>query len=91
MLLATPPPAPSRFNPTPRQLARLLPGLLIFGAGEGLVTHAELGNELTVFTLGALLGGTFGAGTVAFALLVGPSVAAALRLFPGRHAAGSRG
>jgi uncharacterized membrane protein YczE len=30
--------------------------------------------------VGAVLGGTFGVGTVAFALLIGPAVASALRV-----------
>jgi uncharacterized membrane protein YczE len=36
--------------------------------------------ELTALTVGAILGGTFGIGTIAFALLIGPAVAQALRL-----------
>ena len=39
--------------------------------------------EVSALVVGALLGGTVGVGTVAFALLVGPAVAAALRLAPG--------
>ena len=39
------------------------------------------GVELLVLLLGALLGGPAGAGTLAFALAVGPSVAWGLRLF----------
>jgi uncharacterized membrane protein YczE len=35
----------SRWVPTPRRLLRLLAGLWLFGTGEGLVTHAELGNS----------------------------------------------
>lgn len=38
------------------------------------------GIELTALTAGWLLGGTVGAGTVAFALLIGPSVQAGMRL-----------
>lgn len=38
--------------------------------------------EVTVLVIGAVLGGTVGVGTVAFALLVGPSVALALRALP---------
>lgn len=38
------------------------------------------GIELTALLLGALLGGTFGVGTVAFALLIGPAVQSALRI-----------
>jgi uncharacterized membrane protein YczE len=36
--------------------------------------------ELTALVLGVVLGGTFGVGTVAFALLIGPAVALGLRL-----------
>jgi uncharacterized protein len=36
--------------------------------------------ELTALAVGVALGGTFGPGTVAFALLIGPSVALGLRL-----------
>lgn len=39
--------------------------------------------EITALAVGALLGGTVGIGTVAFALLVGPAVATALRVLPG--------
>ncbi len=35
--------------------------------------------EVTALALGILLGGTFGAGTIAFALLIGPAVQAAVR------------
>jgi uncharacterized membrane protein YczE len=38
--------------------------------------------EVSALVVGAILGGTVGIGTVAFALLVGPAVAAALRLLP---------
>ena len=38
------------------------------------------GIELTALTIGVILGGTFGPGTIAFALLIGPAVALALRL-----------
>jgi uncharacterized membrane protein YczE len=36
--------------------------------------------EVTALVVGIVLGGTFGAGTVAFALLIGPAVANALRI-----------
>jgi uncharacterized membrane protein YczE len=36
--------------------------------------------EVSALVIGAVLGGTFGVGTVAFALLIGPAVARALRL-----------
>jgi uncharacterized protein len=38
------------------------------------------GIEVSALLVGIALGGTFGAGTIAFALLVGPAVALALRL-----------
>ena len=41
------------------------------------------GIELSALAVGALLGGTVGIGTVAFALLVGPAVAGALSLLGG--------
>ena len=40
------------------------------------------GIELSALAVGALLGGTFGVGTVAFALLIGPAVAFSLRILP---------
>jgi uncharacterized membrane protein YczE len=42
--------------------------------------------ELTVLVAGVILGGLAGVGTVAFALLVGPAVALALRVLPARRA-----
>jgi uncharacterized membrane protein YczE len=61
------------------------------GPRDGLMTglHRVTGRpvalvrgsiELTALAVGVILGGTFGAGTVAFALLIGPSVALGLRL-----------
>jgi len=44
----------------------------------------RIGIELTALVSGALLGGTYGIGTVAFAVLVGPAVAFALRALPQR-------
>ncbi len=35
----------SRWRPTPRRLARVVFGLVLFGAGEGLVVASELGNS----------------------------------------------
>jgi uncharacterized membrane protein YczE len=35
----------SLWRPTPAQLARLLPGLWIFGTGEACLVHARLGNS----------------------------------------------
>ncbi|WP_309067781.1 hypothetical protein [Microbacterium sp.] len=69
-----------------------------FGPGprDGLMTglHRRFGwpvwraratVELTVLALGWLLGGTVGVGTLAFALLIGPSVDVALRLLDTRR------
>jgi uncharacterized protein len=36
--------------------------------------------EISALVVGVILGGTFGVGTIAFALLIGPAVALALRL-----------
>lgn len=43
------------------------------------VGRIRTGLELSAFAVGAVLGGTVGIGTLAFALLVGPAVALALR------------
>ncbi|HEX2087710.1 MAG TPA: hypothetical protein VHF89_18640 [Solirubrobacteraceae bacterium] len=61
------------------------------GPRDGLMTglHRVTGRpvalvrtsiELAALTVGIVLGGTFGPGTIAFALLIGPAVALALRL-----------
>ena len=61
------------------------------GPRDGLMTglHRVTGRpvalvrgsiELTALAVGVILGGTFGVGTVAFALLIGPAVALGLRL-----------
>ena len=61
------------------------------GPRDGLMTglHRVTGRpvapiraciEITALVVGAVLGGTLGPGTVAFALLIGPAVAVALRL-----------
>ena len=61
------------------------------GPRDGLMTglHRVTGRsvalvraaiEITALAIGIVLGGTFGAGTVAFAVLIGPAVALALRL-----------
>lgn len=39
------PPSPSRWRASPSRLARLLFGLVLFGAGEGLLVHSALGNS----------------------------------------------
>jgi uncharacterized protein len=60
------------------------------GPRDGLMTglHRVTGRpvallrtliELAALTIGVVLGGTFGPGTIAFALLIGPAVALALR------------
>jgi uncharacterized membrane protein YczE len=61
------------------------------GPRDGLMTglHRRTGRsvagirtaiEVTALAVGIVLGGTFGLGTIAFALLIGPAVARALRL-----------
>jgi uncharacterized membrane protein YczE len=42
------------------------------------------GIEVTALTIGAVLGGTVGVGTLAFALLIGPAVQAAVKALAGR-------
>jgi uncharacterized protein len=65
------------------------------GPRDGLMTglHARTGLpiapvrggiEVTALVAGALLGGTFGVGTLAFAVLIGPAVALGIRLLPAR-------
>ena len=44
------------------------------------VSLLRAGIEISALVVGALLGGTVGVGTVAFALLIGPAVGAALRV-----------
>lgn len=39
------PEEPSRWRASPARLARLLVGLVLFGAGEGLLVHSALGNS----------------------------------------------
>jgi uncharacterized membrane protein YczE len=57
----------ARFGPGPRD------GLMTGLAARGLSLRAvRTGIELTVLTLGALLGGTIGIGTVVYALAIGP-------------------
>jgi uncharacterized membrane protein YczE len=48
------------------------------------VSLLRAGIEIGALLVGAVLGGTVGIGTVAFALLVGPAVGTALRLMPER-------
>ena len=44
------------------------------------VATIRTGIEVSALLVGIVLGGTFGVGTIAFALLIGPAVAVALRL-----------
>lgn len=44
------------------------------------LSAVRVGIEVSVLLVGALLGGTVGVGTVAFALLIGPAVGTAVRL-----------
>ena len=44
------------------------------------VAPIRTGIELSALAIGIVLGGTFGPGTIAFALLIGPAVAIALRV-----------
>lgn len=37
--------APSRWRASPARLVRLVAGLVLFGAGEGLLVHSNLGNS----------------------------------------------
>ena len=57
----------ARFGPGPRD--GLMTGLAARGHSIRVV---RTGIELTVLALGALLGGTVGIGTVAYALAIGP-------------------
>ncbi len=66
-------PAPSPWAARPAQLVRLLAGLWLFGTGEGLLVHAELGNSpWTVLAEGLSLHTplTIGAATIAISFLV---------------------
>jgi uncharacterized protein len=63
----------SRWRASPARLARLLLGLTIFGAGEGLIVAAALGNSpWTVFAqgVGAHLGLGVGIATVGISLVI---------------------
>ncbi|HEV2786697.1 MAG TPA: hypothetical protein VGV67_09940, partial [Solirubrobacteraceae bacterium] len=44
------------------------------------VAPLRTGIEVAALVVGVILGGTFGPGTIAFALLIGPAVAISLRL-----------
>lgn len=53
------------------------------------LSRVRLGIELTVLTLGWLLGGTVGLATLAFALLIGPAVGTAVGLLGGPRTTGA--
>jgi uncharacterized membrane protein YczE len=73
----------SRLGPGPRD--GLMTGLhRTTGLSLRLV---RAGIELSAVAIGFALGGTVGAGTVAFALLIGPAVQAAVHAFGGRDTA----
>jgi uncharacterized membrane protein YczE len=55
------------------------------------VRQVRTGLELTVLALGALLGGSVGLGTLLFAVTIGPSMQASLRLFRRRVPAPAAG
>jgi uncharacterized membrane protein YczE len=44
-LAASAPPVASLWVPTPARLLRLMAGLWLFGTGEGLLVHSDLGNS----------------------------------------------
>jgi uncharacterized membrane protein YczE len=69
----------SRLGPGPRD------GLMVgLHARTGRpVALLRMGIEVSALVAGVALGGTAGAGTLAFALLVGPAVATAMRVLPG--------
>jgi uncharacterized membrane protein YczE len=70
---ATVQPAPSRWRASPRRLATLLAGLVLFGIGEGLLVNAALGNSpWTVLAQGAArqTGVDIGTATVVISLLI---------------------
>jgi uncharacterized membrane protein YczE len=70
----------SRLGPGPRD--GLMTGLH-FRTGRSL-RLVRTGIEGTALLVGALLGGTVGIGTVAFALLIGPAVQAGVKALGGR-------
>lgn len=74
MALPSPePPAASLWTPTPARLVRLLAGLWLFGTGEGLLVHSDLGNSpWTVLAEGVSVHTplSIGAATIAVSFLV---------------------
>lgn len=112
---ATTPTVRSPWRPTPRRLAQLVAGLWLFGIGEALIVHADLGNSpWTVLAQGLSLqtplsvgGATIvlsllvlaawlplrqlpGLGTVLNVVLVGVAIDVTLRLLPQAGALGWR-
>lgn len=64
---------PSRWRASPARLTRLLVGLALFGAGEGLLVHSALGNSpWTVLAEGAAehAGLAIGTATIAIPLVI---------------------
>ena len=69
----TPPSGRSLWVPTPARAGRLLAGLWLFGTGEGLLVHSDLGNSpWTVLAEGLSVHSplTIGAATVVISFLV---------------------
>ncbi len=67
------PPTGSLWLPTPARLLRLLAGLWLFGTGEGLLVHADLGNSpWTVLADGVSVHSplSIGAATIVISFLV---------------------
>ena len=67
------PEPPSRWRASPARLLRLLLGLVLFGAGEGLLVHSALGNSpWTVLAEGAAeqVGLAIGTTTIALSFLI---------------------
>jgi len=65
--------APSRWRASPPRLVRLLVGLVLFGAGEGVLVHSALGNSpWSVLAEGAAeqVGAAIGTTTVALSLVI---------------------
>jgi uncharacterized membrane protein YczE len=67
----------AKLGPGPRD--GLMTGISKYGPSVRL-TRTTI--EIVVLTIGWLLGGTFGVGTVAFALLIGPIVQLSFRIWP---------
>lgn len=78
-------PRPDLWRPSPARFARLIVGLTLFGAGEGLLVGAQLGNSpWTVLAEGVSLNSSLGVGAATIAI----SVAVLLLWIPLRQAPG---